>query len=99
MIIQEIISETLVRTYSDRNVMIHGGFPEGDYAEAIDPISAGRTYTETNIPIPAPEMPEGLTEAAEYMFGNNIAKLTNSDMDPDYMNEHEKTSDYFNQKE
>ena len=37
MIRQEIISETLVRTYSDKGVMIHGGFPEGDYAEAIEP--------------------------------------------------------------
>ena len=50
-------------------------------------------------PVPDYNPPEGLQESAEYMFGNNIAKLTNSDMDPDYMNEHEKTSDYFNQKE
>ena len=41
----------LVRSYSDRGVYIHGGFPEGDYAESIDPESAGRTYTETDIPI------------------------------------------------
>jgi hypothetical protein len=51
MIIQEQINETLVKTYSDQGVMIHGGFPEGDYAEAIDPITMNRTYTETNIPI------------------------------------------------
>ena len=51
MIIQEQISETLVKTYSDQGMMIHGGFPEGDYAEAIDPITMSRTYTETNIPI------------------------------------------------
>ena len=51
MIIQEIINETLVRTYSDRKVLIHGGMPEGDYAEAIDPIELHRTYTETDIPI------------------------------------------------
>ena len=51
MIVQEILDENTVRTYSDRGVLIHGGFPEGDYAEAIDPISMNRTYTETNIPI------------------------------------------------
>lgn len=47
------------RTYSDRGMMIHGGMPEGDYDEAIDPAELGRTYTETDIPI------EGETEAEE----------------------------------
>lgn len=51
MIIQEIIGNGLVRTYSDQNVYIHGGFPEADYAEAVDPVSMGRTYTETDIPV------------------------------------------------
>lgn len=51
MIIQELIGNDLVRTYSDKNVYIHGGFPEADYAEAVDPVSMGRTYTETDIPI------------------------------------------------
>lgn len=41
----------LVRTWSDANVLIHGGFPEGDYEEAIDPVAMGRTYVETGIPI------------------------------------------------
>lgn len=40
-----------IRTYSDKGVMIHGGMPEVDYAEAIDPADLGRTYTETDIPI------------------------------------------------
>ena len=40
-----------VRTYSDRGMMIHGGMPEADYSEAIDPAELGRTYTETDIPI------------------------------------------------
>lgn len=95
MIIQEIISETLVRTYSDKDVMIHGGFPEGDYAEAIDPISAGRTYIETNIPIPAPEAPEGLKESAEYLLKTNAVELPNDDPEPDYLNEHEAEPNYF----
>ena len=51
MIIQELINETTIRTYSDSGFYIHGGFPEGNYAEAIDPVSANRQYTETNIPI------------------------------------------------
>ena len=51
MIIQEQISETLVRTYSDRGVYIHGGYPEANYIEAVDPISMNRTYTETDTPI------------------------------------------------
>lgn len=55
MIKQEQISETLVRTYSDAKVYIHGGFPEADYEEVVDPISAGRTYVETNRPIPIEE--------------------------------------------
>lgn len=50
-IVREILDEDTVRTYSDRGVKIHGGFPEGDYAEAVDPISMNRTYTETEIPI------------------------------------------------
>lgn len=45
----EIGSKTFYRTYSDRGVMIHGGSPEADYEEAIDPVE--RTYTETDIPI------------------------------------------------
>lgn len=40
-----------IRTYSDAGVLIHGGFPEADYEEAIDPADSGRTYTETDIPI------------------------------------------------
>lgn len=51
MIKQEYLENDLVRTYSDLGVYIHGGFPESDYEEAIDPVSANRTYTETNIPI------------------------------------------------
>lgn len=48
------------RTYSDAGMMIHGGMPEGDYSEAIDPAELGRTYVETEIPIAEDE-----TEAEE----------------------------------
>ena len=40
-----------IRTYSDKGMMIHGGMPEADYSEALDPAELGRTYTETDIPI------------------------------------------------
>lgn len=43
-------TKQFVRTYSDAGFLIHGGSPEGDYAEAIDPAELGRTYTETDIP-------------------------------------------------
>ena len=50
MIVQETIGD-LVRTYSDAGFYVHGGMPEEDYIEAIDPISMNRTYIETDIPI------------------------------------------------
>ena len=65
MIIQEMISDNLVRTYSDQGVLIHGGMPEGDYAEAIDPIDLHREYTETDIPIEEDE--EESSEAEEIL--------------------------------
>lgn len=58
MIITEQISETLVRTYSDAHVYIYGGDPIGNYRDAIDPIDAGRTYVETDIPIEDEEVSE-----------------------------------------
>lgn len=51
MIVQELINENTVRTYSDASFYIHGGLPEGNYVEAIDPIEMHRTYIETDIPI------------------------------------------------
>lgn len=48
----------LIRTWSDRGVYIHGGYPEADYTEAYDPVE--REYTETDVPIDAEE-----TEAEE----------------------------------
>ena len=51
MIKTEMVTDTLIRTWSDEGFYIKGGNPEGLYIEAIDPVSAGRTYVETNIPI------------------------------------------------
>jgi hypothetical protein len=53
--------KTFIRTYSDRGMMIHGGSPVADYAEALDPAELGRTYTETDIPI------EGESDAEEIL--------------------------------
>lgn len=46
----QINGKAFVRTYSDRGMMIER---EGlVYSEAIDPIGSGRTYTETETPVP-----------------------------------------------
>ena len=50
-----------IRTYSDKGMMIHGGSPEADYSEALDPAELGRTYTETTTPI------EGETSAEDIL--------------------------------
>ena len=47
----EVSGKSFIRTYSDAGYKIHGGMPEADYTEAVDPAELGRTYTETNIPI------------------------------------------------
>lgn len=52
MVIYKNIGNGLVKAYSDQGHMIHGGSPEGDYAEAIDPETAGRTYVETEEYVP-----------------------------------------------
>ena len=57
-----------VRTYSDSGFMIHGGSPEGDYSEACDPASFGRTYTETDIPIDTDETADK-AEAYDILMG------------------------------
>ncbi len=70
MIVQEIINENLIRTYSDSGVYIHGGYPEADYAEVIDPISAGRTYVETDIAIEDDILDP--QDALDQIFGGNL---------------------------
>lgn len=60
MINREPLENNLVRIYSDKGVYIHGGFPEADYAEVIDPADVEREYTETDVPISQtePESPQ-----------------------------------------
>ena len=68
MIIQEQIENSLVRTYSDNHVYIRGGFPEGNYIEAIDPIRLNRIYVETDIPI----IDDNQEENDEYAIAGRI---------------------------
>lgn len=69
MIVQEQISDMLIRTYSDANVYIHGGYPEAYYEDAVDPISANRTYTETDIPIEQTATEEEYAEIGRIFMG------------------------------
>lgn len=51
MIKTEIVTmnnRTLVRTYSDANLMIKQDGTGAVYSEAYDPADSGRTYTETD---------------------------------------------------
>lgn len=51
----ETLESGLVRAYSDSGFLIHGGSPESDYIEAVDPADQNRKYTETEIPIVDPD--------------------------------------------
>lgn len=55
MVIYEDLQNGLVKAYSDAGFYIHGGSPENDYAEAIDPKTENRKYTETDKKIPVRE--------------------------------------------
>ena len=48
---QEHIGNDLVKTYSDKGVMIRKKGTEEIYSEAIDPKRFNREYEETDIPI------------------------------------------------
>lgn len=67
MIIKERNGD-FIKTWSDKNVYIHGGDPEGNYVEAIDLID--REYLETDIPIfNAEEELNEWKEIAEILLG------------------------------
>ena len=51
MIIQEQIGNDLVKTYSDKGVMIRKIGTDEIYSEAIDPKKFNRKYEETDTPI------------------------------------------------
>lgn len=54
-VIYEDLKDGFIKSYSDSGFYIHGGSPEHDYTEAIDPKSANRKYTETDKKIPSRE--------------------------------------------
>ena len=63
MIIQEQIGNDLVKTYSDKGVMIRKIGTEEIYSEAIDPKKFNREYEETDIQIEQhDELEEGLED-------------------------------------
>ena len=62
MIIQEQIGNDLVKTYSDKGMMIRKIGTDELYSEAIDPKRFNREYEETDIPI---EQHEKLDEVLE----------------------------------
>lgn len=63
MIIQEQIGNDLVKTYSDKGLMIRKKGTEELYSEAIDPQKFNREYEETDIPIEQhDEIDEGLED-------------------------------------
>ena len=98
MIVQKhfLIGERdFIRTYSDQGVFIHGGSPEADYAEAIDPASLGRTYTETDIPIPITDPPDNLDASIDYLVSGHLIAPPTEEADPDYLNEREPEPEYF----
>ena len=49
----------LNRTYSDAGMMIEQVGTGARYSEAIDPADSGRTYIETDEPIPEEEAEDG----------------------------------------
>ena len=62
MIIQEQIGNDLVKTYSDKGMMIRKIGTDELYSEAIDPKRFNRKYEETDIPI---EQHEEIDEVLE----------------------------------
>ena len=69
MIKHEYLDGGLIRTYSDMGVYIHGGYPEANYTEVIDPASMNRTYIETDIPIEDWEEPETMVSSRNIASG------------------------------
>jgi len=54
----EILDSGLVRTYSSAGMMIRQAGTGIEYAEAVDPPDSGRSYVETETPIPTAQLPD-----------------------------------------
>lgn len=57
MVVYEDMGNGIVHAYSDIGMVLSGGFPEGLYQEAYDPVGAGRTYVETDEYVPSTPIP------------------------------------------
>lgn len=71
MIVQEhfdVNGRDFIHTYSDAGRYVVGGFPIGEYAEALDPAEFGRTYTEGGL-IPAEERESEAEEILDIILG------------------------------
>lgn len=77
MVKYETLANDFVKAYSDAGYYIHGGNPEGDYVEAVDPASAGRIYKETDIKIETNDetAPDGDAEATIEDYQNALKSL------------------------
>ena len=64
-----INDRTLVRTYSDANLMIKQDGTGAVYSEAYDPVDSGRTYTETDEEIPTEAASADYKTAFEIITG------------------------------
>lgn len=64
MIVEQRISDTLVRHYSDAGLMIRQVETGALYSDAVDVVPCRYTYTETDTPVPADNAP---TTEAEYI--------------------------------
>jgi len=62
MIIEEYLSETRVRHYSDRGVMIRQIETGVLYEDAVDNVPCRYTYEETDEPIPGEPYEEGTAD-------------------------------------
>lgn len=77
MIIKTDLGNGYVEIKSDKNVYIHGGFPEADYGTVVEPAKFNRTYIETDKPLPTTIDPEPQPEPPKPVTNEDImAQLT-----------------------
>ena len=63
MLTTQLLPGGLIRTCSDKSMKIRQIGTGVEYAEAIDPVDSGRTYTETATPIKVTDVVGDLAQA------------------------------------
>lgn len=86
----------LYKTYSDQNLRIKQLQTDAIYDEAVDVENSGFTYEETSTPIEYDNEEEEIMATAKQYILQNLIELKDKEDDPDYLNEHETESNYFN---